>query len=151
LPVAGLFWEENTADWWLISQTNRLQCLNGLHGKGAFLERGEQWNVEKNAERNVTYIDILLKPSFRTKYKMLIISNETPVQIIDTLLHRNITNLADDQYISDMISKGNSVGVLDRQPTTGSTRSRWLWLPRSVTRRKRHMTHNLDRFGPRGA
>jgi hypothetical protein len=39
---------------------------------------------------------------------MLIISNETPVQIIDTLVHRNITNLAHDQYISDMISKGNS-------------------------------------------
>jgi hypothetical protein len=76
--------------------------------KVLFLEREEQWNVEKNAERNVTYIDILLKPSFRTKYKMLIISNETPVQIIDTLVHRNITNLAHDQYISDMISKGNS-------------------------------------------
>jgi hypothetical protein len=24
-------------------------------------------------------------------------------------------------------------------------------LPRSVTRRKRHVAHNLDRFGPRGA
>jgi hypothetical protein len=23
--------------------------------------------------------------------------------------------------------------------------------PRSVTRRKRHVAHNLDRFGPRGA
>jgi hypothetical protein len=43
------------------------------------------------------------------------------------------------------------VGVLDRQPTTGGTRSNDCDLPRSVTRRKRHVAHNLDRFGPRGA
>jgi hypothetical protein len=43
------------------------------------------------------------------------------------------------------------VGVFDRQPTKGSTRSMNVASPRSVTRRKRHVAHNLDRFGPRGA
>jgi hypothetical protein len=43
------------------------------------------------------------------------------------------------------------VGVLDRQPTTGVPEVDECDSPRSVTRRKIHVAHNLDRFGPRGA
>jgi hypothetical protein len=49
------------------------------------------------------------------------------------------------------MTRGGSVGVLDRQPTTGVPEVDECDSPRSVTRRKRHVAHNLDRFGPRGA
>jgi hypothetical protein len=47
--------------------------------------------------------------------------------------------------------RARSVGVLDLQPTTGVPEVDECDSPRSVTRRKRHVAHNLDRFGPRGA
>jgi hypothetical protein len=52
----------------------------------------------------------------------------------------------DDRTHEDLIG---IVGVLDRQPTTGVPEVDECDSPRSVTRRKRHVSHNLDRFGLR--